>query len=106
MKEYSRTISVTNAIGVTKTCTYDEKGRLATSVNGRGQETQFTYDAYDRLISAKDELGTTEYTYTKYGWPAGIRNRRGWACHRVYLRYRRASSYNKSSGWNDRDKHL
>lgn len=49
--------------GTTEQRFYDTAGNLTCSVDAAEQETTYTYDAYDRLVSTQDELGTTEYVY-------------------------------------------
>ena len=48
--------------------TYDGNNNLLSIVDGRGELTQFTYNAYDKLETIVDAAGnTTRYTYTRTG---------------------------------------
>ncbi|KHD05705.1 hypothetical protein PN36_25350 [Candidatus Thiomargarita nelsonii] len=54
----------TNARGITTSYGYDNKGNLSTVTYSDGTPSvSFSYDAYDRVISRTDAVGTTTYQY-------------------------------------------
>lgn len=68
--------SITDAAGnVTQFTTYDDDGRLLTSVDSNGRSTTFTYDSRGRVTSETATSGsvsrTTQYAY----WPDGMLKR-------------------------------
>jgi len=54
----------TNARGITTSYGYDNKGNLSSVTYSDGTPSvSFSYDAYDRVISRTDAVGTTSYQY-------------------------------------------
>ena len=94
-----RVIAKTYADGKGNTYTYDNAGRLASMTDALGQTTSYTYDpddlltginyantvnptagvtyrygtAYPRLLSMKDGIGTTTFTYVPIGTPGALK---------------------------------
>ncbi len=63
-----RTVGVRNALGKTRTLSYDGNGNLKTETDFRGNVTTYDYDAANRLQIKREPLGrTTTYTHDAVG---------------------------------------
>ncbi len=61
-----RVVNVTNADGTTNISTYNPNGTLATTVDGRGNTTYYSYDGFDRLVAKWVPNTSTQYNYSGY----------------------------------------
>ena len=56
---------------ITSEVFYDDNSNVTKAVDGRGNDSHYTFDAYDRMTKAEDRLATnpnyTEYTYNQAG---------------------------------------
>lgn len=62
-----RLTKTTDPLGHSVSCTYDGAGNLLTRTDEEGAATVFTYDRENRLLSIRNEAGTTSFTYDRSG---------------------------------------
>ena len=95
--ENGKVKTVTNALNVVTSYTYNSDGLLEEEVNGREQKRNYKYDALGRVIEIKDEAGTISYTYDANGNVLTVKDKQG-TIKRTYDALNRVKTYTDYNG--------